>query len=40
MKVDGDTLTIAYGEPGKDRPAKFESTAGSGVTVAVHKRAK
>ncbi len=40
VKVDGDTLTIAYGEPGKDRPAKFESAAGSGVTVAVHKRAK
>ncbi|MBA4063963.1 MAG: hypothetical protein C0501_09670 [Isosphaera sp.] len=40
VKVDGDALTIAYGEPGKDRPAKFESAAGSGVVVAVHKRAK
>lgn len=40
VKVDGDTLTIAFAEPGKDRPTKFESTAGSGVVVAVHKRAK
>lgn len=39
-KLDGDTLTVAFAEPGKDRPAKFESTAGSGVVVAVHKKAK
>jgi uncharacterized protein (TIGR03067 family) len=39
-KLDGDTLTIAFAEPGKDRPAKFESAAGSGVVVAVCKKAK
>jgi len=40
VKVDGDTLTIAYAAPGKDRPTAFESKEGSGVVVAVHKKAK
>ena len=40
VKVDGDTLTIAYAAPGKDRPTTFESKEGNGVTVAVHKKAK
>lgn len=40
VKVDGDTMTIAFAEPGKDRPTAFESKAGSGVVVAVHKKAK
>jgi len=40
VKVDGDTLTIAFAEPGKDRPTKFESTEGSGIVLAVHKKAK
>jgi uncharacterized protein (TIGR03067 family) len=40
VKVDGDTLTIAFAEPGKDRPATFESKEGSGVVLAVHKKAK
>ncbi|MDY3555713.1 TIGR03067 domain-containing protein [Gemmata sp. JC717] len=39
-KLEGDTLTVAFGEPGKERPTKFESTAGSGVVVAVHKKVK
>ncbi|QJW96133.1 TIGR03067 domain-containing protein [Frigoriglobus tundricola] len=36
-KLDGDTLTIAFAEPGKDRPTKFE---GAGVVMAVCKKAK
>lgn len=40
VKVDGDTLTICFAEPGKDHPTKFESTAGSGFVLAVHKKAK
>jgi len=40
VKVDGDTMTIAFAEPGKDRPTKFESAEGSGVVLAVHKKAK
>ena len=39
-KLDGDALTVAFAEPGKDRPTKFESAEGSGVVVAVHKKAK
>jgi len=40
VKVDGDTMTIAFAEPGKDRPTKFESKEGGGVVLAVHKKAK
>jgi uncharacterized protein (TIGR03067 family) len=40
VKVEGDTMTVAFAEPGKERPTKFESPAGSGVVVAVHKKAK
>ncbi len=36
-KLDGDTLTIAFAEPGKDRPTKFE---GAGVVIAVCKKVK
>jgi uncharacterized protein (TIGR03067 family) len=39
-KLDGDTLTIAFAEPGKDRPTAFESKPGSGVVLVVHKKAK
>lgn len=37
-KLDGDTLSIAFAE--KERPKDFESKEGSGVVVAVMKRAK
>jgi uncharacterized protein (TIGR03067 family) len=37
-KLDGDTLTIAFGE--KERPKDIESKDGSGVVVAVMKKAK
>ncbi len=40
VKVDGDTLTMAFSEPGRDRPAKFESAEGSGVVLAIYKKAK
>ena len=40
FKIDGDTLTVAFSEPGKDRPTAFESKDGSGVVVVVHTKAK
>jgi uncharacterized protein (TIGR03067 family) len=40
VKVDGDTMTIAFTEPGKERPKAFESKEGSGVVLVVHKKAK
>lgn len=40
FKVEGDTLTVAFAEPGKDRPGAFESAPGDGMVLAVHKRAK
>jgi uncharacterized protein (TIGR03067 family) len=39
-KVEGDTMTVSYGPPGKDRPTQFESKKGSGVGLVVHKRQK
>jgi hypothetical protein len=35
---DSGTLTIAFADPGKDRPADLKG--GPGVTVAVYKRKK
>ncbi len=37
-ELDGDTLKICFGEPGKDRPSEFTSTAGT--VLAIHKRQK
>lgn len=38
FKLDGDTLTVAFAEPGRPRPTGFDG--GAGVVVAVHKRVK
>ena len=35
-ELSGDTLKIAFAEPGKDRPAKVAD--GEGITVAVYKK--
>src|SRR5215208_2492994 len=35
-ELTGDTLKIAFAEPGKERPAKVAD--GEGVTVAVYKK--
>jgi uncharacterized protein (TIGR03067 family) len=39
-KVDGDILTICWGEPDKDRPREFSSPLGSEVVLSVWKRQK
>jgi uncharacterized protein (TIGR03067 family) len=39
-EVDGDTLKICFGGPGKDRPKKMESEKGSGLLLIVLKRQK
>jgi uncharacterized protein (TIGR03067 family) len=39
-EIDGDTLKICWAPAGKDRPTEFKSAEGSGVFLAVHKKAK
>ena len=39
-QLDGDRLKICLGEPGKGRPAKFETKPGSGHKLLELKRAK
>lgn len=39
-ELNGDTLQLAFNKEGGVRPAKFESAAGSKVTVATLKRVK
>lgn len=38
LKLDGDTLTICYVMPGKERPKSFESEPQSGVFLVMWKR--
>jgi uncharacterized protein (TIGR03067 family) len=39
-KLEKETLTICYGEPGKPRPTAFAAKAGSGHTLMVWVREK
>lgn len=39
-KIEGDTLTVAFGPPRGKRPEKFESPNGSNVSLSVYQRAK
>jgi len=39
-RLEGDTLTLCYTMPSKDRPKQFESKAGSEATLTVWKRTK
>jgi uncharacterized protein (TIGR03067 family) len=40
-KIEGDTVTFAHADPGKDRPKSFDSgKEGSGITVIVLKKMK
>ena len=37
-ELAGDSLTICYHPKGKDRPAKFQNEAGSGLSLLTYKR--
>jgi uncharacterized protein (TIGR03067 family) len=39
-ELEGDTQKICLAQPGKDRPAEFSSTEGSGRVLTVWKRKK
>lgn len=39
-KLEGDTLTICMGEPGRGRPKEFKAVKGSGSTLMTFRRAK
>jgi uncharacterized protein (TIGR03067 family) len=38
FKLDGETLTLCYVMPGKERPTKFESVPQSGAFLVVYRR--
>jgi uncharacterized protein (TIGR03067 family) len=39
-QFEADTRTVCYAQPGKERPAAFSSTVGSGHILVVLKRLK
>jgi uncharacterized protein (TIGR03067 family) len=39
-EIEGDILKVCFDPEGKKRPTEFKSTAGSGIVVVVHKRAR
>jgi uncharacterized protein (TIGR03067 family) len=39
-EVEGDTFKLCYAAPGEARPKEFATKAGTGVTLAVWKKAK
>lgn len=39
-KLDGDTFSDCFGEPGTDRPTEFKSTKENGYSIVVYKRVK
>jgi uncharacterized protein (TIGR03067 family) len=39
-KLEDDTFTICYAQPGRDRPTDFKSKEGSGHSLSVWKRIK
>lgn len=38
--LEGESLKTCFGDPGKDRPKKFDSAAGTDQSQVVYKRAK
>lgn len=39
-KLDGDTFTVCFSSPGKERPTTFESKLGTNAVFVIHARGK
>src|SRR5258708_4677356 len=39
-KVDGDTATFCFAQPDKERPTKFETKEGSGLTLSTWQKSR
>ena len=39
-KLDGDNATFCFAQPDKERPTKFETKEGSGLTLSTWKKTK